>query len=149
MIRLSEVKGRRVMARDNAQVVGTIRRLHLDVETARIIGAELEAAVDHDTIVEWPAVVAIGDDALMIENASDRRAPLDEVEQAFLAGEFDLPGKLVLDDTGNALGPLLDLAYDEKTGRVTELFVRDHVIPVDRMVALGSYALIIPVPGQA
>jgi sporulation protein YlmC with PRC-barrel domain len=149
LIRLSELKGRRVMARDNAQVVGTIRRLHLDVETSRIVGVELEGALDRDTIVEWPAVLAVGADALMIENASDRREPLDEVEQAFVAGEFDLAGKLVMHDTGDVLGKLEDLAFDERTGRVTELYVPGHVIPVDRMVALGSYALIIPAPSQA
>jgi sporulation protein YlmC with PRC-barrel domain len=149
VIRLSEIKGRRVMARDNAQVVGTIRRVHLDVETARIVGVELEGTLDRDTIVEWPAVVAVGDDALMIENASDRREPLDEAEQAFVAGELDLPGKLVMDDRGDALGRLQDLAYDEKTGRVTELFVPGQVIPVDGMVALGGYALIIRAPAQA
>ena len=49
VIRLSEIKGRRVMARDNAQVVGTIRRIHLDVETARIVGVELEGTLDRDT----------------------------------------------------------------------------------------------------
>lgn len=149
MIRLSAVKGRRVMARDNAQVVGTIRRLHLDVQTSRIVGVELEGALDRDTIVEWPAVLAVGDDALMIENASDRRGPLDEVEQAFVAGELDLPGKLVMHDTGDVLGKLEDLAFDERTGRVTELYVPGHVIPVDEMVALGSYALIIRAPDQA
>jgi len=148
VIRLSEVKGRRVMARDNAQVVGTVRRLHLDVETARIVGVELDGALDRDTIVEWPAVVAVGQDALMIDNASDRRAPLDDVEQAFVAGEFDLEGKLVLHATGDALGKLEDLAYDEKTGRVTELFVPGRVIPVEHLVALGSYALIIAAPAQ-
>jgi len=148
VIRLSEIKGRRVMASDNAQVVGTVRRLHLDVETSRIVGVELEGALDRDTIVEWPAVVAVGDDALMIEHASDRREPLDEAEQAFVAGEFDLPGKLVMHDTGDALGRLQDLAYDEKTGQVIELFVPGHVIPVDGMVALGSYALIIRGPAQ-
>jgi sporulation protein YlmC with PRC-barrel domain len=149
VIRLSEVKGRRVMARDNAQVVGTIRRLHLDVATSRIVGVELEGALDRDTIVEWPAVLAVGDDALMIEKASDRREPLDEVEQAFVAGDFDLPGKLVMHDTGDVLGKLEDFAFDERTGRVTELYVPGHVIPVDGMVALGSYALIIPAPDQA
>ena len=149
MIRLSEVKGRRVIARDNAQVVGTIRRLHLDVATARIVGRELEGALDRDTIVEWPAVVAVGNDALFIQNASDRREPLDAAEQAFVAGEFDLEGKLVLHDTGDALGVLEDLAYDEKTGRVTELFVPGQVVAVERMVALGSYALILAAPTQA
>jgi sporulation protein YlmC with PRC-barrel domain len=149
VIRLSQVKGRRVVARDNAQVVGTIRRLHLDVATARIVGIELDGAIDRDTIVEWPAVVAVDSDALMIDNASDRREPLDKTEKAFVAGEFDLEGKLVMNDTGDALGRLEDLAYDEKTGRVIELFVPGQVIPVEGIVALGSYALIIAAPAQA
>jgi sporulation protein YlmC with PRC-barrel domain len=143
-MRLSQVKGRRVMARDNAQVVGTVRRLHLDVDSARIVGLELEGALDRQTIVEWPAVVAVGDDALLIENARDRREPLDATEQAFVAGDFDIEGKLVLDDRGDALGRLEDVVYDETNGRVTELVVPGQLIPIERIVALGSYALIIP-----
>jgi sporulation protein YlmC with PRC-barrel domain len=85
----------------------------------------------------------------MIDNASDRREPLDKTEKAFVAGEFDLEGKLVMNDTGDALGRLEDLAYDEKTGRVIELFVPGQVIPVEGIVALGSYALIIAAPAQA
>lgn len=148
MIRLSEVKGRRVMARDNAQTVGTVRRVQLDVASARIVAIELEAALDRATIVEWPAVVATTEDALMIETAEDRREPLDEAEQAFVAGQLDLAGKLVMHDSGDVLGRIEDVAYEEKTGRVIELYVPGQVVPVERMIALGSYALIIPAPGS-
>ena len=146
LIRLSQVKGRRVMARDNAQVVGTVRRLHLDVDSARIVSIELDGAIDRETIVEWPAVVAINDDALLIENASDRREPLDATEHAFVAGELDLEGKLVLDDSGDALGRLEDIVYDERTGRLAELLFTSQSVAVERTVALGSYALIISAP---
>ena len=136
------------MARDNAQVVGTVRRLHVDAATSRVVGMELRNALDRQTIVEWPAVVSIGDDALLIESASDRREPLDDAEQSLVAGELELEGRLVLDDSGDALGRLDDLGFDEKSGRVSELYVPGHVVPVERLVAVGSYALIIPAPDQ-
>jgi len=146
LIRLSQVKGRRVIARDNAQVVGSVRRIHVDAATSRVVGIELEGTLDRDTIVEWPAVVAVEQDALLIDNAGDRRAPLDATEHAFVGGQFDLEGKLVLHDSGEALGRLEDLGYDEKSGRVIELVVPGQLIPIERIVALGSYALIIPAP---
>jgi sporulation protein YlmC with PRC-barrel domain len=146
LIRLSQVKGRRVIARDNAQVVGSVRRVHVDAATSRVVGIELEGTLDRDTIVEWPAVVAIEQDTLLIENAGDRREPLDATEQAFVAGQLDLEGKLVLHDSGEALGRLEDVVYDERSGRVTELVVPGQLIPIERIVALGSYALIIPAP---
>jgi uncharacterized protein YrrD len=146
LIRLSQVRGRRVIARDNAQVVGSVRRIHVDAATTRVVGIELEGTLDRDTIVEWPAVVAIEQDALVIDNAGDRREPLDDHERAFVAGQLDLEGKLVLHDGGEALGRIEDIAYDEKSGRVVELVMTGQVVPIERIVALGSYALIIPAP---
>lgn len=149
MIRLSQLKGQRVLVQETAGIVGSVRRLQLDAESARIIAIELEGVTDGRTVVEWPAIASIGRDALIVASAEDRRAPLDEAEQAFVAGQLDLEGKLVLDDAGDSLGRLLDLTFDEKTGRVTELDVAGRVIPIDRVIALGSYALIVPAPAPA
>jgi uncharacterized protein YrrD len=146
VIRMSQLVGQRVLARDTAQLVGSIRRLHLEAASARIVSLELEGISDRHNIVEWPAVVGIGRDAVIIGTSSDRREPLDASEQAFSSGEFDLPGKLVLQESGDAVGKLEDVFFDEKTGRVAELVVPGHLIPVERIVALGSYALIVPAP---
>jgi sporulation protein YlmC with PRC-barrel domain len=146
VIRLSQLKGQRVLAQNSAQIVGSVRRLQLDAESARIVAIELEGVADGRNVIEWPAVASIGRDALIVGSDEDRRGPLDEAEQAFVAGQLELEGKLVLDDAGDAHGKLLDVAFDEKTGRVVELDVPGHVIPVDRVIALGSYALIVPAP---
>ena len=146
MIRISQLKGQRVLAKDNAQLVGSVRRLLLDPSIGRIVAVELDGVPDNHSIVEWPQVSAIGRDALMVASAVERRGPLDETEQAFVAGHLDLEGKLVLDDAGDSHGRLTDLAFDEKTGAVTEIEVPGHTLPVERILALGSYALIVPVP---
>lgn len=146
MIRLSQLTGQRVLAKDTAQMVGSIKRIHLDPGTARVVAIELDGVNDRDTIVEWPSILGIGEDAVIIATASDRREPLDANEQAFASGELDLPGKLVLQESGDALGKLEDVVFDEKSGRVAEIVVPGHNVPVERVVALGSYALIVPVP---
>ena len=130
-------------------MLGSVRRLLLDPETARIVALELEGAADGRVIVEWPAVTGIGQDAVIVESAEDRRGPLDETEEALIAGQLDLEGKLVLDESGDAVGILEDLAFDEKSGRVSEIHVPGHVLAVDGIVALGSYALIVPAQAAA
>lgn len=144
MIRLSQIKGQRVLAHDSAQVVGSVRRLLLDPPSTRIVAMELENTPDGRNVVEWQAVSGIGVDAIIVASTDDRRGPLDAMEQALVAGQLELEGKLVLSDAGDALGRLADIAFDEKTGRLIEIEVPGHVVPVDAVVALGPYALIVP-----
>jgi sporulation protein YlmC with PRC-barrel domain len=147
VIRLSQVKGQRVIAHDTAQVLGSVRRLLLDPRSARIVAIELEGSADGRNIVEWPGITGIGPDALIVGSAEDRRGPLDETDQALIAGQLELEGKLVLDEAGDALGRLSDIAFDETTGQLIEIDVPGHAMPIDSVVAHGSYALIIPVSG--
>jgi uncharacterized protein YrrD len=146
VIRLSQLVGQRVLAKDTAQMVGSIKRVHLDPASAAIVAVELDGVNDRDTIIDWSAVLGIGDDAVLIATAGDRREPLDATEQAFTSGDMDLPGKLVLQESGDALGKLDDVVFDEKTGRLAEVVVPGHNVAIDRIVALGSYALIVAEP---
>jgi len=146
MIRLSQLRGQRVMARDGAQIVGSIRRLLVDPATASVVALQLEGTSDGSTIVAWSDLAAIGPDALIVESEDVRRGPLNVIEQDFVGGKLDLPGKLVLTDAGDAVGRLTDLALDEDSGRVTEIEVPGHVLPLSGVVAVGPYALIVASP---
>lgn len=146
MIRLSQVRGQRVMARDGAQIVGSVRRLLVDVVTDSVVALQLEGTSDGRTIVEWSDLAAIGPDALIVESEDVRRGPLSVIEQDFVGGKLDLPNKLVLTDAGDAVGRLTDLAFDEASGHVTEIEVPGHVLPLSGLVALGPYALIVASP---
>lgn len=146
MIRLSQLKGQRVLARDGAQIVGSVRRLLLDPAQNSIVALQLEGTSDALGIVDWSALAAIGPDALIVDSEDVRRGPLNMTEQNFLAGKLDLPNKLVLTDAGDAVGRLTDLGFDEQTGRVSELEVPGHVLPLTSIVALGPYALVVAAP---
>lgn len=144
MIRFSQVRGQRVLAQQDAQLVGSVRRLLLDPASVAVSGAQLEGAEGDATILPWNAVVSIGPDALMVESADVLRPPGDELGQRIEAGIFDLEGKLVLSDRGDALGQLEDIEFDERSGRVTQLIVPGHSLPLERLIAVGPDALIIP-----
>ncbi len=147
MIRLSQLKGQRILTRDSAAQLGSVRRLLLDPVAGMVVAAELEGVIGDDTILDWSNVASIGPDAVMVESANVARGAESEAEKRLVSGELDLDGKLVLNEAGDALGPLEDLEFDEASGRLASIQVPGHALPVDRLVALGPDAIIVPLPG--
>lgn len=143
MIRLTQLTGQRVLTRDGAQQLGSIRRLLLDPPSNAVVSAELEGGVGDATIIDWQSVASIGPDAVMVESAEVVRGPRSEAEQRLAAGHLDLAGKQVLDDGGDALGPLEDLEFDETNGRLARLHVTGHALPLERLIAVGPDAVIV------
>lgn len=146
MIRYSQVRGQRVLAQADAQLVGSVRRLLLDPASVSVSGAQLEGVIGDATIMPWNAVVSVGPDAVMVESADVLRPPGTELEGRIGEGIFDLEGKQVLSDLGDSLGQLEDIEFDERSGRVSQLMVPGHRFPLERFIAVGPDALIIPAP---
>ena len=146
MIRYSQVRGQRVLAQTDAQLVGSVRRLLLDPASVTVSGAQLEGVVGDATIMPWNAVVSVGPDAVMVESAEVLRPPGAELEERIGEGVFDLEGKQVLSDLGDSLGQLEDIEFDERSGRVSQLMVPGHRFPLERFISVGPDVLIIPAP---
>lgn len=144
MIRYSQLRGQRVLARADAQLVGSVRRLLLDPASMSVSAAQLEGVEGDATILPWNAVVAIGPDAVMVESAEVLRAPGAELEARIGEGIFDLEGKQVLSDRGDSLGQLQDIEFDERSGRVTQLLVPGHSLVLERFVSIAPDKVIIP-----
>lgn len=128
--------------------MGSVRRLLLDPARGVIIAAQLERPAGGDTMIDWPAVAAIGPDAVMVADDSVLRPARDEMEQRLAAGELDLAGKLILTEHGDSVGQLEDLELDEVSGRVSHLIVPGHSLP-PRFVSLGRDALVIAATNAA
>ena len=146
MIRLTQLRGQRVITKAGAQQLGSIRRLLVDAQSGTVVSAELEGASGAETILDWSSVATVGRDAVMVESAESVRGPRSEIEQRLGAGDLDLLGKLVLDESGDSLGTLEDIEFDETTGRLAQLFVPGHSLPLERLVAIGPDAVIVPLP---
>jgi sporulation protein YlmC with PRC-barrel domain len=145
-IRLSQVTGQRVLTRKGAEQIGSVRRLLVDARAGLVAAAEVEGGIGEGTIVDWGDVASIGPDALIVESGDVARGPVSEIEQRLVAGELDLLGKQVLDEAGTSLGPLEDIEFDARSGRLSSLAVPGHSLPLDRLVAVGPDAVIVPLP---
>jgi sporulation protein YlmC with PRC-barrel domain len=146
VIRLSQLTGQRVLTRDGARQLGSIRRLLLDPARGTVVSAELEGGVGDATMLDWASVASIGPDAVMVETEDAVRGAQSEIEQRLSAGELDLRGKQVLDEGGDSLGPLDDLEFDGASGRLARLHVPGHALPMERLIAVGPDAIIVPRP---
>jgi sporulation protein YlmC with PRC-barrel domain len=144
VILLSQLIGQRVLAADTGLLVGSLRRLMLDPAGPAVKMAQVDRADGPLGIVDWSAVTDIGPDAVTIEHADAVRPPDGGDEERLVQGKLELTGKLVLDEGGDALGPLEDLEFDERSGRLLRVHVPGHVVEVERIVALGPDALIVP-----
>lgn len=144
MILLSQLVGQRVLAADTGALVGSLRRLMLDPAGPTVRMAQVDRADGPLGVMDWSAVTAIGPDAVTIERASAVRPPDGGDEERLIQGKLELTGKLVLDEGGDALGPLEDLEFDERSGRLLRVHVPGHAVDVERIVALGPDALIVP-----
>ena len=146
MRRLSQIKGQRVLTVDDAQQIGSVRRLILDRDRGAVVGAHLEGSLGSTTLLPWDKVKSIGPDALMIDSVSELEEPNREVRDRIEAGHYDLDGKTVYSDQGDSLGTLDDIEFDEQSGRVMRLHVPGHALPLQRFVAVGPDAVIVPGP---
>ena len=66
-----------------------------------------------------------------------------EAEGAVASGKLDLDGRLVLSDGGDSLGVVLDVVFDEGTGRRRGLATGDVEHDADRLRAIGPYCVIV------
>lgn len=148
MTLLSQVRGQRVMTVDDARQVGSVRRLVIDSDSRLVVGAHLDGAQGDATLLPWSSVNALGPDALMIQSAGVLRQPDETVRQLIDGGTFDIEGRAVYSDAGDALGPLEDVEFDERSGTITALHVPGHVLPVARLV-IGPQAIIVPAEAGA
>ena len=145
MIRISKLKGQRVLARSTAQLIGSIGQLLVEPATARVVACGVEGVVGKATVLPWSSISTIGPDAVMVESAEQLTEP-DAKSQGFVTDLFALNGRPLLTEHGDSIGRLEDVEVDEASGRVVSLHVAGMSIPLDRFVSLGPDAVIVPAP---
>jgi sporulation protein YlmC with PRC-barrel domain len=140
--RLSSVLGTKVVGRDSASGIGKVHRVVIDPSSARV--AAVQVGKGADDLVDWEHVVGLGDDAVVVEGESSRRAASGRFEERAVEGVLDLEGKRILSDRGHELGEVDDVEIDEQTGTVRALLAKGgRVVDGDRLLAIGSYAVVV------
>jgi sporulation protein YlmC with PRC-barrel domain len=140
--RLSALLGTKVVGRDSASGIGKVHRLVIDPAAGRI--AAVQVGKGDDDLIGWEHVVGLGDDAVVVEGDSHRRAASGRLEERAVDGVLDLEGKRILSDRGHELGTVDDVEIDEAEGTVRALLAKGgRVVDGDRLLAIGSYAVVV------
>ncbi|MGW1501743.1 PRC-barrel domain-containing protein [Streptomyces mirabilis] len=137
MTLFSEIRGLPVVTLGEANELGVVRSLTIDVVSGLVGQVRLSPARGRKEIaIGWSALHVIGPDAVLVRSgtALDTAPPPTPVE---------ILGVRVLTEDGDERGTVRDIDFDPVTGRVEKLRTALGDIPGDRLVGLGDYALVV------
>jgi uncharacterized protein YrrD len=157
MRRRGEVQGTRVITLDTAADIGEVKDLVFDVENNQLLGIVLEeAGLRHPAkVISFSNIRAIGPDAVMIDTqTSIIAAERDEKISHVLKQEVTLRSKKIYTLEGVDLGKIVDIRFDENTGRIEGYDVSGGIfadaysgrsfIPAPKTVKIGHDVALVP-----
>jgi uncharacterized protein YrrD len=163
MTRFREAIGRRVIARDTAEEIGLVSRFLVDLD-ARVravaitsgevgpmtVGPPLMSGVAGvarlpapSALLDWTAIAGFGPDAVVAMSGAHLREPATDEEWKALTGGAQLLDRPLMTDAGDIVGTIADVEFDEGGGTVSGFVVDDRTVPLTRLVAVGSFAVIV------
>ncbi|SDM94358.1 PRC-barrel domain containing protein [Streptomyces wuyuanensis] len=139
----TQAKGRNVIALTTAESLATVTGIAIAPAPARIAAVRVKTR-GPGTQVTWNDVHSFGPDAVTvrtpdtIQGDQDTTAPTDK--------HHDPIGKRLLTETGQNLGSLDDIDFDETTGHIKRLIMAGQDIPGERLLGAGTYAIAVAAP---
>ncbi len=141
-MRFSEAKRRPVVSIASADTVGRLNDFIVDPAARRVAGLKLKATPGNGDLLPWANIKGFGVDAITVADldaivlADDNLSALGDKHHAPL-------NKRVLTQAGFELGALQDIDFDPDTGELVALILADGDVEGARLVAVGSYAVIV------
>lgn len=141
-MRMSAVKGRRVISVSTADTVGKVSELILDPASSSVAAVRLSKTPDDADIVPWQNLKGFGEDAVTVPGP-ESLVQSDERITELSEKRHGVMGKRVLTDAGVDLGTVSDVAFDPATGHIDAVVLGSGEIDGDRLRSVGSYAVIV------
>lgn len=140
-MRFSEAFGRKIVSTSTADTVGRVSDFVVDPASRSIVALEVKKA-DHGESLRWSDITAFGVDAVTVTGAAVITETTSDV--AALAGKNrHLGGRRVLSAAGDELGGVDDVDFDPSSGAVLTLIVHDQEVAGERLIGIGSYAVVV------
>jgi sporulation protein YlmC with PRC-barrel domain len=142
-VRIRDANGRKVVSTDNAETVGKVEAFLVDPRTRSIAALRLAKVSGDAVYLSWEDL-RFGSDAVVVASSDRLRPARDDTEARLASKDLQPVGKLVLDDSGTALGKVEDVEFDPTSGAIVELDLGDlGRLAGDRLIGLGSYAVVV------
>ena len=142
MTRFSEADGRKVVSIADAGTVGKVSGFVVDPAGSQVVALHLKKTEGKVDTLRWSDVRAFGADAVTVADASVVTATPADVD-ALSGKEHRLLGKRALSVAGDELGEVADVDFDDSSGVVGAVVLRDGVEVACRLVGVGSYAVVL------
>lgn len=140
-MRFSDAKGHKVVDKSTATTVGQVRGFLVDPRSRSVAALRLKKT-DRGDVLRWSDLTAFGVDAITIGDSA-AITELDDELEAFRGKRRRLLKKRVLTTGGDELGEVADVEFDPDTGKLTTILLQDGEVAADRLVGIGSYAVVV------
>jgi len=132
-----------VIATDTAERLGEAAGVAVDPERGRITSVHVGGTKGSARFIPWERITAFGADAVMVEGKDAAREATGPAEDRVANGHGDILDKRTLTEIGDEVGTVDDLEFDPADGRVEDLKVGDLVVAGERLLGIGSYAVVV------
>ncbi len=138
------VAGRKVVASDTAESIGSVKGFVLDTTGRTIEAIHVDGHGKRALILNRSAVAAFGADAVMATASAEPSTIDNDHQKAAVKGVVSMLGTRVLSVDGRELGTVADVEFDTGSGAVVRVIITDQgSVEADRLRSLGSYALVV------
>ncbi|MDO0924317.1 PRC-barrel domain-containing protein [Streptomyces sp. TG1A-8] len=138
MMLFTQARGLPVITAEEAVTLGTVKDLTIDPHTRGIARLRLSGAAKDAAVVDWQSVEAVGQDAVIVRSGSAAGLGAKDAPE-----HHEAVGSRVLTEYGAEHGTVKDVAFDPVSGRVLTLYTALGDIPGERLIGLGSYAVVV------
>ncbi|AKJ09567.1 hypothetical protein ABB07_05905 [Streptomyces incarnatus] len=138
MMLFTQAQGLPVITAEEAEPLGRVEGLTIDAHTRSVACLRLSGAPKHAAAIGWNAIEGVGPDAVIVRS----RTAVD-AEQSTFPAHHEALGQRVLTESGTVHGTVKDIAFDRSTGQIRTLYTALGDISGDRVLGLGSYAVVV------
>lgn len=132
----SQVRGLPVMASDGDAEVGVLRSLTVDAASRAVTHLRIRTGPFGKKVLPWAALRSFGPDTVVV---GALRSP------GHVPPHHDMLDRRILTAAGDERGTVLDVAFDQDTGRIEAVFTTLGELSPRLLLGLGDYALVVRV----
>lgn len=142
MTSLRSLIGRDVVSRSSAETIGRLHDVIVDVPSRRVVAWQVGKG-RKAKLVSHQHVTGIGDAAVVVDDEASLRAATGPLERATIQGHRRLLDARVLTEDGDEQGSVTDVEIDTASGALATITTSSATIGSERILGLGSYALVV------
>lgn len=139
-MRFADATGRKIVSTSSAETLGTVSEFVVDPATRSVLAVLVKKGPAG--VLHWGDLTAFGADAVTVD-ARSRLTEADERVAGLTGKDHRLLGKRVLTTAGVELGKVGDVEFDAASGAVVSLELGADSVPGDRLVGVGSWAVVV------